>query len=42
MIVFWWVGIIEEINEFNIKVRFIYPHGPAKYFLRREMISAGC
>ena len=37
-----WVGVVEDVNELNIKVRFMHPHGPVKNFFGKcEMMSAG-
>ena len=29
---FWWVGIAEDVSEFDIKVKFMHLHGPVKNF----------
>ena len=33
--IFWWVGLVEAINEVNedVSVRFMHPHGPSHQFV---------
>jgi len=32
---FWWIGVIEEISDGNleVKVKFMFPHGPSPFFI---------